>query len=206
MCKISLKKDKIKFIALFLSLSLFCSLFYNVSFSDVQASSTDEIPKISDNFLRGVKEETTCSELKNLYTESIHGYKYYLYDIDDNIISVLNQSHLVSTGDYIRDVTNKTYTVVVTGDIDGNGKVTLTDTVAIKMHFSRAIELEGANFAAADTNGDSRVTATDYLRIKYHIQEKFNIHDNEDFSADESSSADDSSSKYDEEDWTSGWM
>jgi len=206
MYKIGFIKDKIMFLTLFLSLALFCAVFSKFSYFNAQAVLADGIPKISNNYLRGVEEEKICSELKNSYTESIHGCKYFLYDIDDNIISELNQSHFVSTGDYIRDCRNKTYTVVVTGDIDGNGKVTLTDTVAIKMHFSRTIELEGANFQAADTNGDSRVTATDYLRIKYHIQEKYNIHENEDFSADESSSSEESSSLYDEEDWTSGWM
>ena len=206
MYKISFIKDKIKFLALFLSLALFCTIFYKFSFSNAQAILSDGIPKISNNYLRGIEEETTCYELKNTYTENIHGCEYYLFDIDNNIINKYNQAHLVSTGDYILDGKNKTYTVVVTGDIDGNGKVTLTDTVAIKMHFSRTIELEGANFQAADTNGDSRVTATDYLRIKYHIQKKYNIHDNEDFPADEPSSSEESSNLYDEENWTSGWM
>ena len=165
---------------------------------------TGDGPVISENYLRGIKEELKCSELKNLYSESKHGCQYNLFDYDGNFISTSNVGHVVSTGDYIRDINGNAYTIVVTGDVDGNGQVDITDTAAIKLHFSKKITLKDAAFEAADTSNDGRISATDYLKIKYHIQVKHNLYDDESFAPDASNEPD-TSDKYDESGWTSGW-
>ncbi len=197
------KTSKFKFFILVLTLSVFCSAVSNRFFCNADSDLSNGVPSISDSYLRGIGERTTCEQLKSVYTEKIHGSQYRLRDIDGNIINSSDKSHYISTGDYIEDGMKNKYTVVVTGDIDGNGKIAITDTVALKMHFSRTIELQGANYQAADSNNDSRVTATDYIRIKFHIQQKYNIHENEDFSSDDSSSDGFNS---EEDDWTSGWL
>ena len=52
-------------------------------------------------------------------------------------------------------------TLVVIGDIDGNGKVTATDLAAINQHILKDIELQNAQFLAADISDDKNITATD---------------------------------------------
>ena len=200
-----LDSRKIKIGAVLFALVILISLF--TIYANADSSLSGDVPVISNNYLRGVKEGLSCAQFKKNYTYDIHGSEYDLYSFENgHIITVTNVVHIVSTGDYIVDGFNNRYTVVVTGDIDGDGKINVTDTAAIKAHFSKTITLENENFEAADTNNDGRVTATDYIRIKYHIQMKYNIHDNESFSPDESSSSEADNTSDPEEGWTSGWM
>ena len=61
-------------------------------------------------------------------------------------------------------VGNKSYTLVVTGDVNGDGKITLTDVVALQSHVLDKKTLEGAYREAADLNGDGYVTLTDVVK------------------------------------------
>lgn len=54
--------------------------------------------------------------------------------------------------------------IVVTGDVNGDGSVTLTDMVQIRAHLLERSRLEGARFQAADLNGDGGVTLTDFVQ------------------------------------------
>ena len=56
-------------------------------------------------------------------------------------------------------------TVVVTGDINGDGKNTLTDMVQLQAHLLGRTALSEASFHAADLNGDGKVTITDMVQI-----------------------------------------
>ncbi|MBE6648740.1 MAG: hypothetical protein E7614_04375 [Ruminococcaceae bacterium] len=196
------KNGRIRICAILSAFLIVCSLIS--SFPTVQADGlTGEGPVISNNYLRGIKEEQKCSQFKKLYTEKNHGSKYNLYAYGGSYIGTSNVSHIVSTGDYIRDGKGKAYTIIVTGDINGDGSVNISDTASIKLHFGKKMLLDEIPFQAADTDNNGRVTATDYLKIKYHIQMKYNIYDDESFEPDQSS---EQSGVNDEESgWTSGW-
>lgn len=58
------------------------------------------------------------------------------------------------------------FTVVVLGDVNGDGILTSTDYLLIKRHFSNTVDLQGAALRAADVTGDGRILSTDYLLIK----------------------------------------
>ena len=53
-----------------------------------------------------------------------------------------------------------------TGDVNGDGKVSALDYVAIKNHITGSKTLTGDNLAAADVNGDGKISALDYVRVK----------------------------------------
>ena len=61
-------------------------------------------------------------------------------------------------------VGKKTYTLVVTGDVNGDGKITITDVVALQSHVLGKQTLEGAYKEAADLNGDGKITVTDVVK------------------------------------------
>ncbi|MDW7651463.1 MAG: M14 family zinc carboxypeptidase [Bacillota bacterium] len=63
----------------------------------------------------------------------------------------------------------KTYAVIVTGDSNGDGKITVTDMIAAKAHLLASSTLKGEALYAADTNGDGNVSITDFIQIKSHI-------------------------------------
>ncbi|MCI9177467.1 MAG: hypothetical protein HFJ28_02570 [Clostridia bacterium] len=64
------------------------------------------------------------------------------------------------------------YTVVVKGDVNGDGLIYATDYVKIKNHIMGKQKLEGAYLKAADINNDNNIYATDYVRIKNYIMGK----------------------------------
>ena len=67
------------------------------------------------------------------------------------------------------------YTVIVTGDVNGDGKITITDMLAVKAHILQKTLLSGSGLQAADTNGDGKITITDFIQIKAHILKKSSV-------------------------------
>lgn len=55
-------------------------------------------------------------------------------------------------------------TIVVTGDVNGDGRITITDVVKLQNYAAGAGDLNEAAMKAADINGDGRVTITDVVQ------------------------------------------
>lgn len=77
----------------------------------------------------------------------------------------IEEGNIVTTASTIK-VDGKTYTIIVVGDLNGDGKLTGTDLV--QMRFSRVgkYELKGAYEKAADINSDGKVTGTDLVQMR----------------------------------------
>ncbi len=195
---------KIKLCALAVAFVSIVAIISSVPYVKAE-SDPDFSPVISNGYLRGVKENIIASQLREAYPVSTHGADYELRDKDGGgYISFSNIGHIVRTGDYIRDAKSNVYTVVVTGDIDSDGRISTTDAAALKMHFAGTITLENELLEAADSEPNGFVNATDYLRFKFHLQGIYNIYTNEVPDPDEPSS--DSELYPDESQWTSGWL
>ena len=69
----------------------------------------------------------------------------------------------------------QTLTIVVTGDTNGDGKVTITDMLAVKSHLLGKVKLNGAAAKAADTSGDKSISITDFIQIKAFLLGKGSI-------------------------------
>lgn len=86
---------------------------------------------------------------------------------------------VVGTGFTVRlmhgNTVKQTLTVVVTGDANGDGKITASDYVNVKFDVLGRSDLKGAYATAADVNGDGKITATDYVNIKFHVLGRTNI-------------------------------
>ena len=64
----------------------------------------------------------------------------------------------------------KTYTIVVLGDVNGDGKASAGDYVLIKNHIMQTnLIKDSANQNAADVNKDGKISAGDYVLIKNYI-------------------------------------
>ena len=113
-------------------------------------STGGETPKPSGNYLTGVSPSTSVSAMNSA------GYTIYSG-------STKVTSGLVGTG--MTAVSNSaTVTIVVTGDVSGDGKITITDVVKLQKSVVGSGSLSGAYAKAADINGDGKVTITDVVQ------------------------------------------
>lgn len=86
----------------------------------------------------------------------------------------VKNSGIIASGDKVKIKTNreeKTYTLIIYGDVNGDGKIAATDYVAIKNHIMDIKKLNDFEKLCADVNHDGKVAATDYVAIKNHIMD-----------------------------------
>ena len=86
--------------------------------------------------------------------------------IIDNNGNKLEDDDIIGTGMTIKVGEELEYTLIVRGDINGDGKITITDIARIKLHLIEKEILTGADFIAADLNNDEALTVTDLAQIK----------------------------------------
>lgn len=113
-------------------------------------STGGETPKPSGNYLTGVSPSTSVSAMNSA------GYTIYSG-------STKVTSGLVGTG-MTAVSSSATVTIVVTGDVSGDGKITITDVVKLQKYVVGSGSLSGAYAKAADINGDGKVTITDVVQ------------------------------------------
>lgn len=113
-------------------------------------STGGETPKPSGNYLTGVSPSTSVSAMNSA------GYTIYNG-------SAKVTSGLVGTG-MTAVSSSATVTIVVTGDVSGDGKITITDVVKLQKYVVGSGSLSGAYAKAADINGDGKVTITDVVQ------------------------------------------
>ena len=84
----------------------------------------------------------------------------------------IKNSGIIASGDKINIKTNreeKTYTLVIYGDVTSDGKITSADYIAIKNHIMDVKKLSDLEQIFADASKDNKVTSADYIAIKNHI-------------------------------------
>lgn len=112
----------------------------------------------NSEYIYNISPKTKLSEFSNnIYTNM----EYYVYDIDSNVVE---NEQLISTGMKLK-TNNNVYTIVVKGDLDGNGKLTITDLVKAKLHLSNIVTLKNEFKKALDINNDGKITITDLVII-----------------------------------------
>ena len=62
--------------------------------------------------------------------------------------------------------------IIMTGDVNGDGKVGSSDYILIRKHILKNPVLTGSNLKRADINGDGKITSLDYISLKKIIINK----------------------------------
>jgi len=125
-------------------------------------------------YLRRIPAETTAAVLLAQLNE-----RAYLRLTQNSV--TLSSAKLVGSGTRVELLRSgdktvlKSLSAVVTGDVNGDGKQTLTDFVQIKAHLLGKRKLTGAFFQAADLNADGAVSLTDFVQCKAHLLGKRRI-------------------------------
>ena len=111
---------------------------------------TDDPTKPSGGFLTGIAPETSV--------KSLNDSGYTVYSGKQEVTS-----GYVGTG--MTAVSGSTsLTIVVTGDVNGDGRITITDVVKLQNYAANAGDLDEAAMMAGDINGDGRITITDVVQ------------------------------------------
>ena len=142
--------------------------------SRLPSTLSSDVYAVGEEILRQVPVGTTAAQ----FTANIH----------QKNIRVLKDGKQVSadtpvgTGMVVQLLAGETvvggWVIIVTGDVNGDGKLSITDMLAIKSHLLQKSSLSGIHAQAADTSGDHNISITDFIQIKAHILGKSQIKPN----------------------------
>ena len=88
------------------------------------------------------------------------------------ILTFMGSSTFVKKNDFIVQAEN---IMLKAGDINGDGKINITDMIAVKAHVLKKSILSGVYANAGDVNGDGKVNITDFIKIKANLLGKDTI-------------------------------
>lgn len=129
---------------------------------DEEFSIINEKLSISSGILNGVALKTSAKELLSCFKGNV--------SIVDASGNALEPDTLVGTGCKVLVSKNgSTYTaatVLVMGDIDGNGEIGTYDYLFVKRYFMGTLQLDGIYLKAALISGADKVSVVDYVLIK----------------------------------------
>lgn len=124
---------------------------------------------VSSSYLTKLTLSTKVSDFTTKITKVDGAAKVTITDASSKAKATTS---ILVTGDKITVASgseSKTYTVVIYGDVNGDGKISSLDYVKVKNMIMGTTSLSGAYKLAADVNKDGSVKATDYVKIKNHI-------------------------------------
>lgn len=118
--------------------------------------------EISENTIKNITEKTTKQEfLENI--ENALDAKIYNKNNEE-----IQAGNIITTG--MKLINNEhEYTLIVLGDTNGDGKITLTDLSQTILHILEKNLLIDEYKQAADINLDNEITLTDLSKMKLHL-------------------------------------
>ncbi len=129
---------------------------------------------IENELLCGVIEETTLSAILNRFKNN---ERIKVFDGDG--LEVTASDEYVGTGYTVSlmhgDEKVHTVTVIILGDVNGNGRVDSNDYQRIRGYVFGNFAIEGAYFKAACVSGGNDVKPVDYQKVRSHVFGNYNI-------------------------------
>lgn len=142
-----------------------------ISLDDVMKSSTY---KYNDNYLWNL---TLGTDVNKVIANLTKNYPTTSINIKDKN-GVAKNTGTIVTGDKVIISNNgkeRTYTVVIYGDVSGDGIINLSDLLGVQKHILKQSTLLNAYSKAADVNKDGTITLADILTIQKQILKVSNI-------------------------------
>lgn len=133
--------------------------YYTPAASDATLKPGSSI-KLENGYATGIRNETTVTALQNQFNGTI-----VVKDAKGNVIT---GNQLVGTGATI-NTGSTVYTVVVKGDLDGDGLVDSVDALLLKRGIIGTTTLSALQLKAGIFDNSTEPSATDYLILKRYI-------------------------------------
>ena len=126
---------------------------------------------VRDGFVSKIQAGTTIAQIKAGITQKSIKILKDGKEVQDTALAGTGMViQLIANGKVADEVT-----MIVTGDTNGDGKITVTDMIAVKSHILKKSTLTGASAKAANTSADNAISITDFIQIKAHILGKSQI-------------------------------
>lgn len=121
---------------------------------------TSEKYVIEENIIWAIAPNTTV----NIFKNNVETYQNMIFT--DKNGNTLRDDSIIGTGMRLQVGTTLNFTLIVTGDIDGNGEINITDLSELKLHHIEKTLLTGAKLKAADVDKNGEITITDLAQLK----------------------------------------
>ncbi|GEM_PF-6684636 len=131
------------------------SLCYSTSISTIPELTVDGV------YLAGLPEKTTSAQLQAMYSGNVV--------VRDQNGKKLADNSYVGTGCTVNYL-DASVEIVVSGDVNGDGRVTIIDLVHIRRAMQGIETLEDGYLTAAKISGGNRISIKDYVSVKRHLQ------------------------------------
>ena len=128
----------------------------------------EEITKENKKYITKITQNTTIQQLKEKI-ETNGTVKIYKGDNE-----ITGEETLVGTG-MTMQIGNENYVLVVRGDINGDGKISLVDLANLKLSVVGKRTLNTASAIAGDINGDGNTSLNDLVKLKMYLVGKIII-------------------------------
>lgn len=136
--------------------------------TEIESVITSDSYVIEEDLIYKISPNTKLEDFKN-NLQGIEEAKILRNNIE------LQEGDIITTNTTLITSDNKTYTLVVTGDITESGSVTVTDVSKLKMHLVELELLDAIQQKAADVNYTTTITLTDLSQMKSAIVGLINL-------------------------------
>ena len=114
---------------------------------------------IQDNIIKNISEQTKKSDFDNKLKLEI---TYKIARNDEEI----NEKDNIATGDILTTSAGDKYTLIVTGDLNKDGKLNLKDLVKMRKYLLDGNNLDENEMLSADCNFDGKINLKDLVKIR----------------------------------------
>ncbi len=128
--------------------------------SDVPVLKPGVALRLEGDFANGLRENQTVNDVTEMFDGSV--------TVKDRDGNELSETEKIGTGCTIQ-VGSSIFTVIIRGDINGDGVINSKDYMLVKRAFLETYEMTDFELKAGAMSGSSLPTASDYLKIKRHF-------------------------------------
>lgn len=130
-----------------------------------QEKITSDKYTITESYIERILPNTSVAQFKaNVILENVTTEPQIVFTDKDG--KLLAEDAIVTTGTNIKVGKTLQYKLVVIGDVDCDGKITINDLAKLKLHLIEEQLLEGTMLKAADVDNDDEVTINDLAQMK----------------------------------------